>query len=156
MRQLSKRVFKAVKASLPNAHVECIVICTKTCHKVKELSLEIVRTLKIAGDDLPFPLLPPAITTNWFTANKLNMFSLREQIIATQEEISDASIESLIIQKSILTWPDFVALCAQHQLTDDIELVALFLRHIGILHHYRDVPKGQNSFSDLVFLQPDS
>lgn len=152
-------MYKEIKIRFKDCSIYCTSVNISTGNKIKELSSKIVETLSLftsSPELFPCPQADNSISPELYFSLETEILSLKEYIKVVQEDIYNISIESLQIQKSIITWNDFEELCLEYKIpVTEAETVALILRNQGIIHHYRDVPEGEDSFSNLVFLQAD-
>lgn len=129
--------------------------------ELHKLSKEIFKVLNDSLYDfrIPFPFIHPSCSFEWYLEYKTKLYLFGEYLKSLKEEILEISDEKEKYSKSILIWDEFIQLAKKFEIPpNQCEKTAIFLRHIGIILHYRDalLPfKNNQSLCESIFLLPD-
>lgn len=132
-----------------------IKLCVTTGRQIKKLNEEIKKKHGNGKANLPFPYLPSVCDENWYAILKSRIFELSEHLKFLKEENAKVKEQQEWIRNSILTWHDFSELASKFYIFEEHhERVAIFLRHMGIIHHYRGTHLGDElkAFHSIIFL----
>ena len=75
-----------------------------------------------------------------------------------REDLLDNHDPIELSRNSIVSWRQFTTIMREYQISESsFEQAALFLRHLGVIHHFRDVSwelKDLASVQDMIFINP--
>ena len=126
---------------------------------MKKFSVELAKSIRnsVKHETLPLPFLDSFISASWFEEKQESLLTVMEDLKASHEELSSLENERDKFFRSIITWSRFTAILASYSIPElECESVALYLRHMGVINHYRDTKDETLCFRDFVFLQPDA
>merc|ERR1712137_721197 len=116
----------------------------------------------ISNQTLPYPFLAADCTPDWYYYFENQICTFVEAIRCIKEELDEIDCERTKLARSVLHWDEFTSLAQRYQIPNhECGKLANFLRHLGVVHHYRDLmpPKpneegSSNSVAQLIFLKP--
>lgn len=147
MTKFSKQIKENLSTKFPNIKFTLIKICTSTSKGIKKLNEAISDRLKdeTDDDDELFPYVDFDCNSKWLQPIKSCLFELANRILAMKESN----------ETPIITFNDFCDLASEcYIMQDNHELVSIFLRHIGVIHHYRDseIASKLPELENLIFI----
>lgn len=124
---------------------------------MKKFSDKVYKNIKnqIQSNSFGWPFIEYFISSDWFTCNSHSLFKCAEILFCKQEEFESAIDEYDQFFPSFISWDEFIEFLSSSFSfkENDYENVALFLRHIGAINHYRDVNYDEE-IRQLVILHP--
>lgn len=152
----ANKVKKAIEARFPHLVFSYYIVCTQNGQGIKQLASSIIKEISIqVSSGISFPWLDSSVG-EWISSARNRVALFIEKLCTLKEEISNISDEWLRIAKSVLNWREFKELASASGLVDsDLDRLALYARHLGLIQHYKDVNWEGRCLSNLIFLNSE-
>ena len=161
-RRMKTKIQECIRKRYSWMEVYFKTVCTGSGENIKKLGSFIIQKLldatQYSPDFFKHPYLDSECSGEWYQQYRQQIYIVIETIKKQKEEIELITDQSARISLSFITWTQFELLLDIHGFPEsESERVALFLRHLGLIQFYRDIPElvEPEIVGDIICLFPE-